>query len=322
MIVDLDMRLWLRNEELGDELAASVRRATASRWLRPDASPTALEAQLATVDAGVLIGFRSELLRGAVTESAVLAAAERSGGRLVAARAVDPMSKDAERAVENARGEGFRAVWVDPCLQGFHPSDTRAMRVFDRCEAMQLPLLVGWSGPLPASARLEFARPYLFDEPARAFPRLSIVLGGFGAPFLGETLAMLSKHDRVFTHTGGVAARPWELLQALQGCRDHGVDQKVFFASGFPFDTPARAVEALYSVNAMVQSTPLPMVARSVLREIVERDAMSLLGMGAPPARADRQPMRALAAGLRVGESASSETNPSAPGQSSARAHP
>ena len=310
MIVDLDMRLWLRSEELGDELAASVRRATASRWLQPDASPTALDAQLATVDGGVVVGFRSELLRGAVSESAVLAAAERSAGRLVAARAVDPMGKDAERSVESARADGFRAIWVDPCLQGFHPSDTRAMRVFDRCEAMQLPILVGWSGPLPASARLEFARPYLLDEVARAFPRLSIVLGGFGVPFIGETLAMLAKHDRVFTHTGGIAARPWELLHALQSCRDHGVDQKVFFASGFPFDTPARAVEAIYSINAMVQSTPLPIVARSVLREIVERDAMSLLGMGAPPARAERQPMRALAAGLRVGEA---ESFPKAP---------
>jgi hypothetical protein len=121
---------------------------------------------------------------------------------------------------------------------------------------------------------------------------------------------MLAKHDRIFTHTGGVAARPWELLHALQGCRDHGVDQKVFFASGFPFDTPARAVEALYSVNAMVQSTPLPMIARSVLREIVERDAMSLLGMGAPPMRAERQPMRALAAGLTLPENDSPASGP------------
>lgn len=312
MIVDLDLRVWLRNDELGDELAAAVRRAGAARWLQADASPEALEAQLATIDAGVVVGFQSELLRGAVPESALHAVALRSGGRLFVARAVDPLSREAERAVDSARGDGVRAIWVDPCLQGFHPTDTRAMRVFDRCEAAQLPLLVGWSGPLPASARLEFARPTLFDEVARAFPRLSIVLAGFGSPFTAETLVMLSKHDRVFTHLAGVAARPWELLTTLQSCRDRGIDQKVFFASGFPFDTPARAVEAVYSINAMVQSTPLPHISRSVLREIVERDAISILGIGEPPSPSERRPMRALAAGLPLAPDARASTGPSA----------
>ena len=45
------------------------------------------------------------------------------------------------------------------------------MRVFDRAEALQLPVLTGWSGSIPASGKLEFGRPYLFDEVARAFPR-------------------------------------------------------------------------------------------------------------------------------------------------------
>jgi predicted TIM-barrel fold metal-dependent hydrolase len=300
MIVDLEMRLWARTDDLGDQLSAAVRRSNASRWLQPDPSPETLETALGAVDAGVIVGFQSELLRGAVPESYLRPVVERSNGRLFLARAVDPMARDAASMVENARRDGASAIWVDPCLQGFHPSDTRAMRVFDRAEVEQLPVFVGWSGPLPAAARLEFGRPYLLDEVARAFPRLSLVIGGLGSPFASETIALLGKHDRVFTHLAGVVARPWELLHTLQACRDAGVDRKLLFASGYPFDMPARAIEAIYAVNSWVQSTPLPHISRSVLREIVERDAISLLGLGVPPVPGSRETQRTLASDARL----------------------
>jgi hypothetical protein len=219
----------------------------------------------------------------------------RSAGRLFLARAIDPLSAAAVARVESARKDGFAALWLDPSLQGFNPTDTRAMRVFDRAEANQLPVFLGWSGPLPPSARLEFGRPYLLDEVARAFPRLTMVLGGFGSPFHAETLTLLAKHDRLFTTTAGVAARPWELLHTLQGCRDHAVEHKVLFASGFPFDTPARAIESIYGINGLVATTPLPQIPRSVLRQIVERDSVSLLGLGVPPEEGDRSTTRLLA---------------------------
>jgi predicted TIM-barrel fold metal-dependent hydrolase len=295
MIVDLETRIWTRTEDLGDEIADAVRRSSSTRWLQPDGSPEAFATAMQAVDAALVIGYRNLLGRGAIAESTLLEQVSRSAGRLLYARAIDPLAADATAQVESARKDGACALWIDPALQGFHPSDTRAMRVFDRAEANQLPIFIGWSGPQPASSRLEYARPYLLDEVARSFPRLSIVIGGFGAPFISETLAILAKHDRVFTHTAGVVARPWELLQALELCRDHGVDRKVLFASGFPFDTPARAIEALYGVNAMVHATSLPRVARSVLREIVERDSISLLGLGRPPMPRERDAHRSLA---------------------------
>jgi predicted TIM-barrel fold metal-dependent hydrolase len=295
MIVDLDTRFWPRIEDLGAELGAAVRALGSSRWLQPDATTEAHAAAVRAVDAAVVVGFRSELVRGAIAEDALRGAVERGGGRLFLARAIDPSRPDATAEVESARKEGAAALWMDPCTQGFNPTDTRAMRVFDRAEANQLPVFLGWSGPLPASGRLEFARPYLLDEVARAFPRLAIVIGGFGAPFPSETIALVAKHDRVFTTTAGIAARPWELLNALQCARDHAVDRKVCFASGYPFDTPARAIEAIYGVNGLVQATQLPHIARSALREIVERDSVSLLGLGVPPAAGPRDTTRSLA---------------------------
>lgn len=308
------MRIWARTEDLGEGISSAVRRSNAARWVRPDASPDALLTASQTVDCGLVLGFRSDLLRGGVPEAAIRrlieSGAAHAPGRLLYARAIDPMASDAIAEVESARSAGACAVWVDPALQGFHPSDTRAMRVFDRAEAMQLPVFVGWSGPLPSASRLEFGRPYLLDEVARAFPRLSIVLAGCGHPFTQEALALVAKHDRVFGTLAGVASRPWELLQVLQQARDLGVDSKLLFASGFPFDTPARAIEAIYSVNASVHSTQLPHIARSALREIVERDAISLLGLGVPPAPRDRLAPRPLAARLEFDAPSDNDARP------------
>ena len=295
MIVDLDARIWTSSDELGDELSSAIRRAGASRWVQPDAGVDALLFASKAVDATLVIGFESALLRASIAERSQRAIAQRDPARLFLARAIDPLGAGAPARVESARGEGFCALWLDPALQGFNPTDTRAMRVFDRAEAHQLPVFVGWSGPHAASSRLEFARPYLLDEVARAFPRLSLVLAGFGAPFVQETLTMLGKHDRMFTTVAGIAARPWELLGALQGARDHGVEQKILFGSGFPFDLPARAIEAVYGVNALLATTPLPQLPRAMLREIVERDSISLLGLGRGPEVVDRITHRALA---------------------------
>ena len=298
MIVDLETRLWQSPEELGPELSDAVRRLGASRWLTPDGSEDAHASATAGIDGAIVVGFRSAMLGARVDEGVLLRRIAASGGRLRLARAIDPTQPGAPDEVESARASGASAIWIDPALQGFHPSDTRAMRVLDRAEAEQLPVLIGWSGPQPSSARMEYARPFLLDEAARAFPRLPLVLSGFASPFAQETVALMAKHDRVFTTTAGVAAKPLELLHALQSARDAGVDGKILFASGFPFDTPARAAESVYAVNAMLSGTGLPLISRAALRDIVERYSISLLGLGTvPPPRAALLE-RTLAAGL------------------------
>ena len=51
------------------------------------------------------------------------------------------------------------------------------------------------------------------------------------------------------------------------------------FGSGFPLSTPQQAIESLYSVNRSVKGTPLPSVSRSLVKEIVERNALKCLGI-------------------------------------------
>ncbi len=54
---------------------------------------------------------------------------------------------------------------------------------------------------------------------------------------------------------------------------------KLLFGSGFPHDTPARTIEALYTLNAFGQGTPLPSIARSSIKAIIEKNSLACLGI-------------------------------------------
>jgi len=63
---------------------------------------------------------------------------------------------------------------------------------------------------------------------------------------------------------------------------------KLLFGSGFPYARASEAIEALYSINHICHGTNLPTIPREHLRGIVERDAVSVLGI------ADAMPTRAV----------------------------
>ena len=92
MIVDLDTRLWTSTDDLGDELSAAIRRAGASRWVQPDAGIDAMMFASRAVDASVVVGFKSALLRGSVHEHTVLSVAEQIEEAMGIMTPIDPRS--------------------------------------------------------------------------------------------------------------------------------------------------------------------------------------------------------------------------------------
>jgi predicted TIM-barrel fold metal-dependent hydrolase len=140
--------------------------------------------------------------------------------------------------------------------------------------------------PMTQSSRMELARPVFWDEVARDFPRLPIVIGHLGHPWIEETLLLLGKHRNVFAELSGICCRPWPLFNALQSAVSLGVMDRLLFASGYPRETPERAIESLYSVNTMSLGTQLPGIPRALVRGIVERDALQCLGIVAEFERA------------------------------------
>ena len=95
---------------------------------------------------------------------------------------------------------------------------------------------------------------------------------------------LLAKHPNVYAEISWILHRPWEAYQALLGAHESGVTDKILFGSGFPFLSAAASIESLYRINHLVHGTNLPTIPREALRGIVERDALTLLGIDHPAA--------------------------------------
>ena len=94
-----------------------------------------------------------------------------------------------------------------------------------------------------------------------------------------ESIIMLGKHRHVFADVSGLLSRPWQAYNALVSAYQAGVIEKLLFGSDFPYTNATECIEGLYSINQMAQGTNLPVVPREMLRGIVERDALGLLGL-------------------------------------------
>ena len=173
------------------------------------------------------------------------------------------------------------------------------MALWEACAARRLPVFVSQPGPIPPDAVLAFDAPLHWDEPLRSIEGLTVVFPSLGWPWVDETLVLLAKHPRAFAHIAGVARRPFDAYRHLSTALDLGVAGRLLFASAFPLESSASAIERLYAVNIVVHGTTLPSIPRRELQAIVERDAFALLGIRDPAAVLAQGEQAALLAAAR-----------------------
>ncbi len=232
-----------------------------------------------TVDRAIVLGFKSRYAEAEVSNRVVADYVQQNSTKLVGFAGIDPTDEACLDELATAQDElRLKGVTVSPPLQCFHPTDTRAYRLYEECVRRGMPVVFEQNHRNPAS-RMEFARPALLDEVASDFPTLKIVVAHMGFPWVDETLVLLGKHSHVFADVSGLLPRRWMSYNALLGAYEYGVMDKLLFGSDFPRRSPAACIEALYSINQMVHGTNLGTIPREQLRGIVERDSLSLLGI-------------------------------------------
>lgn len=283
MIVDCHSRIWESAQQLGPYCHEWLARQGGQADLSADTGEHA--AAMREVQYCLIWGFRSRHLRADIPNTFLANYLAMYPDRMLGVAAVDIAEDDYFQRLTNiAKRPEFVGVTVSPAAQGFHPSDSRAMRVYEFCADQHLPVFIDVAADMAAGAVLEYARPMLLDEPARAFPDLTLVISGMGWPWVDEAVALLAKQPRVFADLGGIARKGPLAYQAIFQAHQAAVTDKVLFASDFPFSTPDRIIERLYRLNELTAGTNLPGVPREVLRGIIERDALAALGITPPPA--------------------------------------
>ena len=233
-----------------------------------------------TVDACVVLATAQEPREQA---NEVLAEYVRQhSDRMVGFAAINPTvdaitAKDLAGLTERLSLKGF----VLYCSrQGFHPTHSRAMRFYEAAQEVGLPIFFHNGGhSLDAEAVLEYAQPYLLDEVARRFPKLRIIIGNMGVPFVEQTLSVVAKHERVFADLTIRPSKVWQTYNIVVAAHEREVVDKLLFGSGYPQSTAGECIETLLGFNMLLADMKLPTVPRASIRNVIERDSLELLGL-------------------------------------------
>ena len=295
MIVDCHTHIWQSPDQLGSVdlgepartgRSRSQRLSPTGRVLRraiPAADPDHhwQEQETASIDKSIVLGFKSRYLKAEIPNPFVADYVRRSPDKLIGFAGIDPHDPAAPDEVRMVKDElRLKGIVLSPSNQDFHPFDSRAMRIYDLAESLGMPILFHPGAHYIEQSKLEFGRPHLLDEVARTFPKLKIVIGQVGQPWIEETILMLGKHPNVFADISGLLTRSWQAYNTLVNAYQYGVIEKLLFGSDFPYTSASECIEALYSLNQMAQGTMLPVIPREALRGIVERDTIKLLAIG------------------------------------------
>jgi predicted TIM-barrel fold metal-dependent hydrolase len=291
MIVDCHTHVWQSPDQLGQLVLGDGIRQVRNKTSRlnlaapilrsiPSADADHHWSQSGTVDKAIVLGFKSRYLQAEIPNRYVSDYVNRFPTKLIGFAGIDPTEAGSAEEVKICKDElKLRGITLSPSNQDFHPTDTRAMAVYAAAEELAMPILFHPGGHFTEQSKLEFGRPVLIDEVARAFPRLRIIIAQLGQPWVDETICLLGKHQHVYADVSGLLRRPWQAYNALVSAHQYGVIEKLLFGSDFPYTNASECIEALYSLNQMAQGTNLPVVPRESLRGIVERDTLALLGL-------------------------------------------
>jgi uncharacterized protein len=282
MIVDCHTHVWESVEQLGRGI--SLRNSRARGEGPPRATTDVHRAATRPVDRAFVLAFRSHYLDAEVPNDYVGAYVRQNADRLIGFASVDP-TRPAEAIIELRRAReklGMLGLTVWPAAQDFHPASTSAMRLYPEAVRLGMPVMFHIDVATSPHSKMEYARPMLVDEVAREFPELRIVIAQLGYPWTEETIVLLGKHDNVFADISGLMSRPWHAYNSLLSAYQAGVMDRLLFGSNFPYASPAACIESLYSIHQFCHGTNLPAIPREQLRQIVERNALELLGIESP----------------------------------------
>ena len=291
MIVDCHTHIWQSPEQLGQLVLGESGRIAWTRAARLPAEPAGPRglppgdadyhwSQASAVDKAIVLGFKSRYLRADIPNRYVSEYVNRYPDKLIGFAGIDPTDPAACDELRMVHAElHLRGITLSPPNQDFHPTDTRAMAVYEVAEQLGMPIVIHPLSPSAEQSKMEFGRPYLLDEVARSFPRLHIVVAQLGQPWVDETICLLAKHANVFADVSGLLRRPWQAYNTLLSCHQYGVMDKLLFGSDFPYTSATACIEAMYSLNQVAAGTNLPTEPRETLRGVVERDTLLLLGL-------------------------------------------
>lgn len=241
----------------------------------------AYDAAMAAVDRAIVFGITATAVGMNTPDDYTARFVANNPAKYIGFMGLDPSAPDAlDRLERGATDLGLRGIKLYPVLAGFEPGDPRYNDFFARAQHHGLAVLWHFGATPSKAGRLRNSHPLLLEDVAMRFPDLKMVVAHLGHPWQKDTALVLRKHANVYADVSAQWFRTWEGFNALIGCVEWGVADKLLFGSDYPLWTPAEAIQALRALPTRYGGSGLPSLDPDLIEQIVHRDSLALLGIG------------------------------------------
>jgi len=260
----------------------TVRESDLSRGYRLDLTVRLADLleDMAPFERVVVFGLKGRLTGYWVPDEYVAEMVAGAPDKLVGFASCDPTQAGYMEELEKAREDlGLCGLKMGPIYAGFDPREPRCEPVYDYCQKNGMPIIFHTGTTFNRGAPLAFGRPWLWDEVAVRCPDLRIVLAHLGHPFAGECISVIRKHPHVYADIAALYYRPWQFYNMMMLAQEYGVMHKLLFGTDYPFARSDESIDGVRGVNRVIADSGLPRVSAEAVEEILERDALGLLGV-------------------------------------------
>jgi predicted TIM-barrel fold metal-dependent hydrolase len=200
--------------------------------------------------------------------------------KIIGFLSVDPNEEgsvdEVERAVTELRLKGIK---LGPAYQNFHPFCDKACAVYSKAQDLGIPIIFHLGTTPGRWEPLEYTHPLFLEKVAIAFPELKMVVAHMGHPWILDTIVLIRKQPNIYADISALFYRPWQFYNALVLCNEYGQMHKLLFGSDWPVTTPEETIDQLRKVNKITKGTNLPKVPEEEIEELINRDALKILGI-------------------------------------------
>ncbi len=172
---------------------------------------------MVNVDCVILHGLAADQAGARVCTEDIAMAVDAAPEKTLGFAGIDPIAvgPSINELIDHANILGMVGITICPAAASMHPCHSQAMALYEKCEHEKLPVFVLGCSLFGKAATMQFAQPEQFDQIARDFPDLRLVMGEVARPWIESALMLISNHPHVYASIDGLSSQPWMLYQSL-----------------------------------------------------------------------------------------------------------
>lgn len=280
MIVDVHSHTWTYPTHFNTDFQQQARRARSGVEVDLTVHYDQYMASATQVDCAIVFGGKARLSGLWVDDHYVADYVSAHADKLKGFLSLDPTQAGWQQEMHDGHQSlGLSGIKLMPMYAGFQPDDERLDPLWAYATRHSLPVLLHTGTTFIAQAPLDCTLPRHLDRVAMRFPEVTIIMAHLGHPYEHECVAVIRKHQNVFSDISALHYRPFQLYHSLMLVQEYGVWNKLLFGSDYPFTTVDASIEGLRHLNDQVEGTALPRLDGLEIEALIHRDSLAVLNL-------------------------------------------